>query len=183
VGHDAKVNNYRRELVPQGIRYEASVTVRPPGIIQEVSMTTWAGTTITDKRRPVVIEFPDEEGRTIAAEVWSTSLLGELRELGEKLSDRCRWKSAQAVWFVLTGEAPKVIALQTTRTFWSCMYHHDTLLTAAQRSKGDDPRRSRRPLAVEGVAPCRMGPKSTLRQHSPMSPGCREEGSVGKGES
>jgi hypothetical protein len=107
VGHDAKVNNYRRELVPQGIRYEASVTVRPPGIIQEVSMTTWAGTTITDKRRPVVIEFPDEEGRTIAAEVWSTSLLGELRELGEKLSDRCRWKSAQAVWFVLTGEAPR----------------------------------------------------------------------------
>jgi hypothetical protein len=129
VGHTAEVTNYKRDLVPQGPRYEASVAVNPPGITQDVSMTTWAGTTITDKRRPVAIEFPDEEGRTVGAEVWSVSLLGDLCELGEKLSDRYRWQPAEAVWFVLTGETPTVFVLQATRTFWSSMYHHDTLIT------------------------------------------------------
>lgn len=129
VGHIAEVNDYRRELVTQGIRYEASVTVHPPGITQEVSMTTWAGTSDADSRRPVVIGFPDEEGRTSGAEVWSISLLGELRDLSDKLSQRYRWEPAQAVWFVLTGEIPAIVALQAIRAFWSSMYHHDILIT------------------------------------------------------
>ena len=54
----------------------------------------------------MVLEFPDEEGRIAQRGVWSNSLLGELWEVGEKLSDRYRWQSAQAVWFVLTGRDP-----------------------------------------------------------------------------
>jgi hypothetical protein len=61
--------------------------------------------------------------------VWSISLLGELRELDEILSERYRWQPAEAVWFVLSGDAPTVFALQVTRTFYSSMYHHHTLIT------------------------------------------------------
>ncbi len=123
------MNDYRRELSTLGVRYEASVTVHPPGITQEVSLTTYTGTSDADKRRPVVIEFPDEEGGISEAGVWSVSLLGELRDLSDKLSQRYRWEPAQAVWFVLTGEVPAVVVLRATRTFWSSMYHRDTLIT------------------------------------------------------
>jgi hypothetical protein len=92
-------------------------------------MTTWAGTSQMDKQRPVVLEYPDEQGRIVARQVWSISLLGERKEAGEKLSYRYRWQQAQAVWFVLTGEIPAVPALTVIRSFPSSMYHSDTLIT------------------------------------------------------
>ena len=92
-------------------------------------MVTWSGTPQTDNQRLVELDYLDEEGKVRNVQVWSISLLGELREIGEKLSERYRWQSAQAVWFVLTGEIPAVPALRVTRSFPSSMYHHDALIT------------------------------------------------------
>jgi hypothetical protein len=129
VGHTADVR-YERDTVPPGVeKLTATIAVHPPGITCEVEMPTWPGTSRGEKQRPVVLEFPDEEGRTARHEVWSISLLGELKTVGDKLSERYRWQPAQAVWFVLTGETPAVPALTVTRSFPSSMYHFDTLIT------------------------------------------------------
>jgi hypothetical protein len=58
------------------------------------------------KRRLALLEYPDENGKVQGVEVWGISVLGDLKELGEKLSRRYRWQPAQAVLFVLTGEIP-----------------------------------------------------------------------------
>jgi len=129
VGHTAEVKDYGKHLVSEGTKYTATLAVHPPGTTREVWMTTWAGIPQTDKRRPVALEYPDGKGRIVAREVWSISLLGELREAGEKLSKRYRWQSAQAVWFVLTGEIPAVPSLTVIRSFPTSMYHRDTLIT------------------------------------------------------
>jgi hypothetical protein len=95
-------------------------------------MSPWPGGSHPEKRRPLVLKFPDEESGVANHEVWSVSLLGELREVGEKLHKRYRWHPAEAVWFVLTGETPAVPALTVTRYFPSSMYHHpdrDVLIT------------------------------------------------------
>lgn len=128
-GHTAKLEEHTRELVAKGVRYLATITVQPPGITKEVQMITWAGTQKTDKQRLVGLEYPNEEGKIRGVEIWSISLLGELRELGEKLGKRYRWQPAQAVWFVLTGEIPAVPALQTFRQFKGSMDHRDCLIT------------------------------------------------------
>jgi hypothetical protein len=130
IGHTAKLEDHTREPVAKGVRYLATITIQPPGITKEVQMVTWAGTQKTDKQRLVGFEYPDEEGKVRSVWVWSISLLGELRELGEKLGERYRWQQAQAVWFVLTGEIPAVPALQTFRQFKSSMApHQDCLIT------------------------------------------------------
>jgi hypothetical protein len=129
VGHTAEVKSYESELVHQGTSYVATLAVHPPGITREVRMVPWPGASHADKQRPVVLEFPDEEGRIVGRRVWSISLLGELKGVGEKLSERYRWHPAQAVWFVLTGEIPAVPALTVIRSFPSSMYHYDTLIT------------------------------------------------------
>jgi hypothetical protein len=130
VGHTAEVKSYERDLVPAGFEeYTATIAVDPPGITHTVSMPTLANIADADKQRPVMLEFPDEEGRIIGREVWGISLLGELRKLGEKLSERYRWQEAQAVWFVLTGEIPAIPALTVTRSFPGSMYHRDVLIT------------------------------------------------------
>lgn len=130
VGHTAEVKSYARDLVPPGFEeYTATIAVDPPGITRTVGMPTLADIAYANEQRPVVLEFPDEEGRIVGREVWSISLLGELRELGEKLSERYRWQPAQAVYFVLTGEIPAVPALTVIRSFTSSMYHFDTLIT------------------------------------------------------
>jgi hypothetical protein len=84
------------------------------------------------ERRFLVLQFPDGKSGVANHEVWSVSLLGELREVGEKLHKRYRWHPAEAVWFVLTGKTPTVPALTVTRYFPSSMYHHpdrDVLIT------------------------------------------------------
>jgi hypothetical protein len=129
LNHTAELVDQEPDLVVEGSRYPATIFVDPPGISRPVEMVTWAGTSQTDKQRLVNLEYPDEEGKVRFIEVWSISLLGELREVGEKLSERYRWQPAQAVWFVLTGEIPAVPALTVTRSFPSSMYHHDTLIT------------------------------------------------------
>jgi hypothetical protein len=129
IGHTSTLDDYTQELVTKGKRHLATITVQPPSITKKVQMTTWAGISETDKQRLVGLEYPNEEGKVRGVEIWSISLLGELRELGEKLSNRYRWQPAQAVWFVLTGEIPAAVALQTTRSFVSSMYHRDTLIT------------------------------------------------------
>jgi hypothetical protein len=104
VGHTAQVNSYARDLVPPGFaEYTATIAVDPPGTTYTVGMPTLANIAHADEQRPVVLEFPDEQGRIVGREVWSISLLGQLRELGKKLSDRYRWQPAQAVWFVALG--------------------------------------------------------------------------------
>lgn len=129
-GHSAEVISYERVLIPPGFEeYTATIVIDPPGITRTVGMPTLANIADADEQRPVVLEFPDEESRIVGREVWSTSLLGELRKLGEKLSERYRWQPAQAVWFVLTGEIPAIPALTVTRSFPSSMYHSDTLIT------------------------------------------------------
>jgi hypothetical protein len=128
-GHSAKVK-YESELVPPGFeRHTATITLHPPGITRKVELPTWPGYTRGEKQRIVVLEFPDEQGKVVGHEVWSNSLLGELRQVGEKLSERYRWQAVQAVWFVLTGAVPAVPALTVTRTFPSSIYHQDTLIT------------------------------------------------------
>ena len=132
VGHTAEVKSYESDLLPWGRRHVATLTVDPPGITREVSMSPWPGGSHPEKRRPLVLKFPDEESGVANHEVWSVSLLGELREVGEKLHKRYRWHLAEAVWFVLTGETPAVPALKVTRSFPSSMYHHpdrDVLIT------------------------------------------------------
>jgi len=129
LNHTARLEDHKTDLVTGGRRYRATIYVDPPDITREVQMVTWAGTSQTDKQRLVNLEYPDEEGKVQFIEVWSTSLLGELRKVGEKLSERYRWQPAQAVWFVLTGEIPAVPALTVTRSFPSSIYHHDTLIT------------------------------------------------------
>ncbi len=128
-GHIAEVS-YESEPVPPGFeRHTATITLHPSGITHKVELPTWPGYTRGERQRPVVLEFPDEQGKVVDRVVWSNSLLGELRQVGEKLSERYRWQSAQAVWFVLTGAVPAVPALTVTRTFPSSMYHQDTLIT------------------------------------------------------
>jgi hypothetical protein len=127
--HTAKLVDHKTDLVIKGRRYRASIFVDPPGISRQVEMVTWSGTPQTDNQRLVELDYLDEEGKVRNVQVWSISLLGELREVGEKLSERYRWQSAQAVWFVLTGEIPAVPALRVTRSFPYSMYHHDALIT------------------------------------------------------
>jgi hypothetical protein len=127
--HTATLVDHETDLVIKGRRYRATIFVDPPGLTRQVEMVTWSGTPQTDKQRLVELDYPDEEGKVRIVQVWSISLLGELREVGEKLSERYRWQSAQAVWFVLTGEIPAVPALRVTRSFPSSMYHHDVLIT------------------------------------------------------
>jgi len=130
VGHTAEVKSYARDPVPPGFKeYTATIAVDPPGITRKVKMPTWAAISHADEQRPVVLEFPDEDGNIAGHEVWSISLLGELKGLGEKLSERYRWQPAQAVWFVLTGKIPAVPALTVTRSFAGSMYHYDVLIT------------------------------------------------------
>jgi hypothetical protein len=127
--HTAKLVDHETDLVIKGRRYRATIFVDPPSLTRQVEMVTWSGTPQTDKQRLVELDYPDEEGKVRNVQVWSISLLGELREVGEKLSERYRWQSAQAVWFVLTGEIPAVPALRVTRSFPYSMYHHDALIT------------------------------------------------------
>ena len=127
--HTAKLVDHKSDLVTKGRRYRATIFVDPPGLTRQVEMVTWSGTPQTDNQRLVELDYLDEEGKVRNVQVWSISLLGELREIGEKLSERYRWQSAQAVWFVLTGEIPAVPALRVTRSFPSSMYHHDALIT------------------------------------------------------
>jgi hypothetical protein len=129
IGHTAEVKSFESEVLPWGSSYVATIIVHPPGVPQEERMPSWDGTTLTENQRPVALEFPDEEGRIVARPVWSISLLGELRELGAKLSERYRWQPAHAVWFVLTAEIPAVPALTVIRSVASSMYHYDTLIT------------------------------------------------------
>jgi hypothetical protein len=129
LNHTAELVDHETDLVVEGHRYRATIFVDPPGISRRVEMVTWSGTPQTAKQRLVNLEYPDEESKVRNTQVWSISLLGELREVGEKLSERYRWQPAQAVWFVLTGEIPAVPALTVTRSFPSSMYHHDTLIT------------------------------------------------------
>ena len=132
VGHTAEVKSYESDLLPWGRRHVATLTIDPPGITREVSMSPLPGGSHPEKRRPLVLKFPDEESGVANHHVWSVSLLGELREVGEKLHKRYRWHPAEAVWFVLTGETPTVPALTVTRYFPSTMYHHpdrDVLIT------------------------------------------------------
>jgi hypothetical protein len=129
VGHTAEVTSCEPDMLPWGSSYVANLIVHPPGLPQQERMPSWDGTAPTENQRPVALEFPDEEGRIVARQVWSISLLGELTKVGEKLSERYRWQPAQAVWFVLTGEIPAVPALTVTRSFPSSMYHRDTLIT------------------------------------------------------
>ena len=129
VGHKAEVKSYETEYLSQGSSYVATLTIHPPGITREVSMAPWPGGPHPKRRRPVVLAFPDEQAKIVKCEVWSISLLGELREVGKILSKRYRWQPAQAVWFVLTGEIPAAPALTVTRSFPSSMYHLDTLIT------------------------------------------------------
>ena len=42
------------------------------------------------KRRLALLEYPDENGKVQGVEVWGISVLGDLKELGEKLSRRYR---------------------------------------------------------------------------------------------
>ena len=128
--HTAKlVVDHKTDVVIQGRRYRATIFVDPPGLTRQVEMVTWSGTPQTDNQRLVELDYLDEEGKVRNVQVWSISLLGKLRKVGEKLSERYRWQSAQAVWFVLTGEIPAVPALRVTRSFPSSMYHHDALIT------------------------------------------------------
>jgi hypothetical protein len=127
--HTAKLEDHEPDLVTKGRRYRAKIFVDPPGVTREVQMVTWAGTSQTDQHRLVMLDYPDAEGKVRSVQVWSISLLGELRKVGEKLSERYRWQPAQAVWFVLTGEIPAVPALTVTRSFPSSMYHLDALIT------------------------------------------------------
>jgi hypothetical protein len=132
VGHTAEVKSPDSEWFPWGRRYVATLTIDPPGITREVSMSPRPGGSHPEKRRPLVLKFPDEESGVAIHEVWSVSLLGELKEVGEKLHKRYRWHTAEAVWFVLTGETPAVPALTVTRYFPSSMNHHpdrDVLIT------------------------------------------------------
>lgn len=129
LNHTARLVDHETDLVTKGLLYRATIYVDPPGLTRQVEMVTWSGTPQTDNQRLVELEYPDEEGKVQFIEVWSISLLGKLREVGEKLSERYRWQPAQAVWFVLTGEIPAVPALTVTRSFPSSMYHHDTLIT------------------------------------------------------
>jgi hypothetical protein len=129
LNHTAELVGPETDPVDGGRRYRATIFVDPPGISRQVEMVTWSGTSQTAKQRLVNLEYPDEEGKVQFIEVWSNSLLGKLREVGEKVSERYRWQPAQAVWFVLTGEIPAVPALTVTRSFPSSMYHHDTLIT------------------------------------------------------
>jgi hypothetical protein len=129
VGHTAEVKSYESKLLLQGYEYLATLAVYPPGITPEVQMVPLLGTTHAGERRPVVLEFPDEEGRVAGRMVWSISLLGELKKVAEKLSERYRWHPAQAAWYVLTGEIPAVPALTVTRSFSSSMYHSEALIT------------------------------------------------------
>jgi hypothetical protein len=129
VGHTAEAK-IEIDVVPPGFRkYTATITVNPPGVTHKAEMPTLAGLAYAKEQRPEVLEFPDEEGRIAGREVWSISLLGDLREVGEKLRKRYRWQPAQAVWFVLTGEIPAVPALTVIRSFPISMYHYDTLIT------------------------------------------------------
>src|SRR5829696_1427195 len=128
------------DLVTGGRQYRATIYVDPPDITRQMQMVTWAGTSQTGKQRLVNLEYPDEVGKVQFFEVWSISLLGELREVGEKLSERYRWQSAQAVWFVLTGEIPAVPALRVKRSFPYSMYHSDALITV-EASPWVSPRR------------------------------------------
>jgi hypothetical protein len=133
VGHTAEVKGYlSEEWTPLGTRYVATLTVDPPGITREVSMSPLPAGLHQQERRFLVLQFPDGKSGVANHEVWSVSLLGELREVGEKLHKRYRWHPAEAVWFVLTGETPTVPALTVTRYFPSSMYHHpdrDVLIT------------------------------------------------------
>jgi len=129
LNHTAELVDHETDLVTGGRQYRATIYVDPPDITRQMQMVTWAGTSQIGKQRLVNLEYPDEVGKVQFFEVWSISLLGELREVGEKLSERYRWQPAQAVWFVLTGEIPAVPALTVTRSFPSSMYHHDTLIT------------------------------------------------------
>jgi hypothetical protein len=134
VGHTAEVKVYpSEEWLPWEEHYVATLTVDPPGITREVSLSPLpAGLHQQERRRFLELQFPDGESVVANHEVWSVSLLGELREVGEKLHKRYRWHPAEAVWFVLTGETPTVPALTVTRSFPSSMYHHpdrDVLIT------------------------------------------------------
>jgi hypothetical protein len=132
VGHTAEVKSYESDLLPWGRRHVATLTIDPPGITREVSMSPLPAGPHQHERRPLVLKFPDGESGVANHEVWSVSLLGELREVGEKLHKRYRWHPAEAVWFVLTGETPAVPALTVTRYFPSSMHHHpdrDVLIT------------------------------------------------------
>ena len=125
--HTAKLDQER--IWCRKDRYRATIFVDPPGITVRAEMVTWAGTSQTAQQRLVKLEYPDEEGKVRFVEAWGTSLLGELRKVGEKLSERYRWQPAQAVWFLLSGEIPAVPALTVTRSFPSSMYHLDALIT------------------------------------------------------
>jgi hypothetical protein len=127
--HTAKLVDHKTDITINGRRYRATIFVDPPDLTRQVEMVTWSGTPQTDNQRLVELNYPDEEGKIRNVQVWSISLLGELREVGEKLSERYRWQSAQAVWFVLTGEIPAVPALRVTRSLPHSMYHHDALIT------------------------------------------------------
>jgi hypothetical protein len=131
IGHTAEiVGGDERFPVPLASEQNAAtITVHPPGITRTVEMPIWAGISHAEEKCLVGLEFPNEEGRIARRKVWSTSLLGELAKVGERLSERYRWQPAQAVWFVLTGEIPAVPALTVTRSFPSSMYHHDVLIT------------------------------------------------------
>jgi hypothetical protein len=55
-----------------------------------------------------ILPFPGEDGRTHRVLVLSGAVLGELHEQAGRLIQHYPWEESDAVWFILTGEAPWV---------------------------------------------------------------------------
>jgi len=92
-----------------------AIVVDPPGTLIE---TFFPKTAAAAKRQGMRAALPVPYSRMHGPRpwVWRGSVLDDLRTLGERLARRYGWQDADAVWFLLTGEAPPVPAIQTRHT-------------------------------------------------------------------
>ncbi len=95
VGHHATFTEQNAEPMPP--TWDAKLTVTPPGRTLHVQPQV--------PERPVRLWYPRDEWAH-AVRVWKSSVLGELWNICEDLTQQYGWKNGNASLFVLTGLRP-----------------------------------------------------------------------------
>ena len=102
VEHVATLEDEDQRYQEDGPYYHyVEVRVNPPGTTLSV---------FNESPSPQIaygrLTFPDEDGTPRPLTFWRDSILGDLHKVGTQLVKAYPWNLDEAIWFVLTGEAP-----------------------------------------------------------------------------
>jgi hypothetical protein len=127
VGHKGSVLGSRETVEDGFLKHELDLKVTWDNhVVETTEFRLWS---LRTHQQDPVLQFVDEHGETIPAEVWPRSVLDRLRELSDWLNRFYGFDAAQAAWFVLTDTTPRRTPLEGTITVRGFPTHTDWHMT------------------------------------------------------